>query len=73
MTKAEIKLMLALIAGQLSPLELSDAGFAVLGLKPEPKPSYQETLDAAMDKLAEAIDAGSHPTDPAQATAVRSE
>lgn len=65
MTKAEIKLMLALIAGQLSPLELSDAGFTVLGLKADPKPSYQETLDAAMDKLAEAIHANHSQSDAA--------
>lgn len=74
MTMPEIKLCLALIASQLAPADLSDAGLQVLGLQPGAHESYQAVMDAAMNKLAEAIaSASTHQTNPAQEAAVRSE
>ena len=58
MSKAEIKLLLALLTSQIAPADLNDAGFAVLGV--ERSASYQQIMDAAMDKLAEAISHANH-------------
>lgn len=87
MNMPEIKLCLALIASQLAPADLNDAGLQALGFKPGAHESYQAVMDAAMNKLAEAIcvpavllmpqeeiaNASTHQTDPAQEAVVRSE